>query len=279
MYAEPGAVSGGNSAVTPTLTPADRLKRIEAALPEATELARALSLAVRAEPELVRRVRLMAFPRSGAWLEADLYFSPLVRQRTPDWIVLDPQLALELQEGLAQQIRGGAGGRLRIVRIRQAIEQAHSQAPSEIGCEEEVTWLAVERRGGIRRAQAAIDRKLRAMLPPLVEGSEQSLAIARWFASAARRLPKLARETQGFNLLKFAASSTLAGRTIEPALAATKQTFDELSRYLPESARRIQSVDGSNDARTALLFRRVGGPPGDRRALHRSCAPGSPCWE
>src|SRR5271165_4851885 len=109
------------------MTNPERLNRIAEAMPEATELARSLSLCVRAEPELVRTVRLTQFPRSGAWTEADLYFSPLVAQRTPDWIVLDPEFAGKFQEALTQQIRATADERRTIGRIRQAIEQAHAE--------------------------------------------------------------------------------------------------------------------------------------------------------
>jgi hypothetical protein len=222
------------------LTPAERLSKLQATLPDVTLLAQALALSVRAEPELVRQIRLTLFPRSSAALEADLYFSPLVAQRTPDWILLDPHLALELQEEVVRLIRERADERARFARIRQIIQQAHSAAPFEIACEEEVIWLAVQRRrGGVKDARAAIDNILRGLLMRMLQGSAESLAIARWFASACRRMPMLARETQAFALLAFAASSTLGGRKIETSAHASLSTFEELARYLPESAPRI----------------------------------------
>src|SRR6478672_8730941 len=96
------------------LTPAERLSRFRQSLPAETRIAEALSLAVRIEPALLRDVRLILFPRSKASLEADLYFSPLVSQRTTDWITLDPQLSLELQGGLVGPLELAGAHRDRI---------------------------------------------------------------------------------------------------------------------------------------------------------------------
>src|SRR5438128_1190802 len=106
-------------------------------MPEATALARAVSLCVRAEPELVRMLRVVVLPRSGAWIEADLYFSPFVQQRTPDWIVLDAELAHELRQHVAQGIRIDAQQRLAFGRVRRTIGRAHGRAPLEIRQEED----------------------------------------------------------------------------------------------------------------------------------------------
>jgi hypothetical protein len=218
----------------PTPTAAERLAKLRAAFPDGTQLAQALALAVRAEPELVRQIRLILFPHSSGWLEADLYFSSLVAQRTPDWILLDTQLVLELQEGLAQLMRSGSSERGVVSQVRRAVQQAHASAPFEIALEEEVIWLAVERRGGANRARGTIDIKLRSVLARMFERTEESIAMARWFASAARRMPVLARETQAFSLLAFAASIILRGRKIEGSSNASLETFEELTRYVPD---------------------------------------------
>jgi hypothetical protein len=220
------------------LTPAERLARIAETSPRVTDLARALSLCVRAEPELVRRLRLTVAPRSGAWIEADLYFSALVAQRTPDWLVLAPEFAAELREDLVRRMRSGAEERRRIGAIRRAIKHAHAAAPFEIRLEEDVIWLAVERRGGARRARLAINQTLRQMFARFLQSTEQSLVTARWFAAAARRLPSIARETEGFALLAFASSVALGGPAINPGLKATHESFEQLSRYLPDSVKR-----------------------------------------
>ena len=221
------------------LTTAQRLSRIRQSLPAETQMAEALSLAVRVEPALLRDVRLILFPRSTASLEADLYFSPLVSQRTTDWITLDPQLSLELQSGLTAPLRQAGAYRDRILRAREAIVRAHREAPFEIATEEEVIWLAVHRQGRVSRVRAAIDARLRELLMRMLRRSEESVTLARWFASAAHRMPILARETEAFSVLAFASSSTLGGRKIETRPNPSLATFETLARYLPESAKRI----------------------------------------
>ncbi|MBZ5626417.1 MAG: tetratricopeptide repeat protein [Acidobacteriia bacterium] len=219
-------------------TPAERLARIAKAAPVVTKLARAASLSVRVEPELLRRLRLATAPRSGAWIEADLYFSALVGQRTPDWVVLATEFAAELRDDLTRRMGSGTDERQQIGAIRRVIEEAHAAAPLEIRLEEDVIWLAVERREGGLRTKLAIDERLREMVPRFRHSREQSLSAARWFAGAARRLPAIARETDGFVLLAFASSVTLGGRAVDPRLRATRETFEELPRYLPESVNR-----------------------------------------
>jgi hypothetical protein len=103
-------------------------------------LAEALSLVVRIEPALLRDVRLILFPRAKASLEADLYFSPLVSQRTTDWITLDPQLSLELQSGLTDPLKRAGAYRNRIMQGREAIVQVHRRAPFEIARASCVKW-------------------------------------------------------------------------------------------------------------------------------------------
>jgi hypothetical protein len=214
---------------------------------------------VRAEPELLRRLRLAAAPKSGAWIEADLYFSALVGQRTPDWVVLAPDFLAALRDDLALRLRSGAEERGQIGAIRRAIEASHAATPLEIRLEEDVIWLAVERRGGIRRTRLAIDRRLREMFARFRRSREHSLATARWFAGAARRLPAIARETQGFALLAFASSVMLGGQAVDPGLRATRETFEELSRYLPESVDRRPLWVGLTSRGVHFSFTRLPG--------------------
>ena len=59
------------------------VRGFEAISPAAVRLARAVSLAVRVEPELLRRARLALVPGADAGTEADLWFSPLVVGANP----------------------------------------------------------------------------------------------------------------------------------------------------------------------------------------------------
>ena len=224
--------------ITPT-TPKERLARIRTNFPTGTRLAEALALAVRAEPELLREIRLIVLPTSSGSLEADLYFSPLVAQRTPDWIQLDPELSLELQNGLTAKIEQDPRERERVSLVRQAIRKAHASAPFEIECEEKLIWLSVARSVGPGRI-AEIDEILREVLGYMLLGASESTSMARWFASASKRMPAPVRETEAFCLVAFATSSILGGRKIEGAGAASLETFEELTRYLPQLAERNQ---------------------------------------
>ena len=72
-------------------------------------------------------------------------------------------------------------------------------------------------------------------------------------------MPVLARETEAFGVLAFATSSTLGGRKIETKPNPSLDTFEALARYLPESAKRIPAVDGTDHSRiTYPAFRDAG---------------------
>ncbi|HEV8384052.1 MAG TPA: hypothetical protein VGQ11_04205, partial [Candidatus Acidoferrales bacterium] len=218
-------------------TPVERLVEIRTHWPAAVKLAEPLALAARIEPELMREVRLALFAKSHASLEAELYFSPLVAQRTPQWLVLDTSLAHQLQDGLASAMKRRPKARPGIRHVRELVQRAHTSIPFEIAREEEMIWLAVERPHGKSGARNAINDILLDFLTRLVTSGEQAPVVARWFASAARRLPLLARETPAFALLGFAASSVLGGRKIDTFVDPTLDTFEALTTYLPQMAK------------------------------------------
>jgi|SRR5271165_15881 len=223
--------------LVPTLV--QRLKQVRKEWPEVAVLAEPLALAVRIEPELLRDVRLTLLPASHASLEADLYFSPLISQRTPEWLSVDPPLAHELRKRLAARMRRGGRDEERVRRVRGMLERAHSAVPFEIAREEQIIWMSVEQSGGKAETRRAVNEVLRDLLMRMLQGSDASFALARWFASAAKRMPPLAHETESFALLVFASSSILGGRKIEAKINATLDTFEALTRYLPQSAKRI----------------------------------------
>ena len=220
-------------------TSVQRLKQARKEWPEVAVLAEPLALAVRIEPELLRDVRLALLPASHASLEADLYFSPLVSQRTPEWLSVDPPLAHELQKRLAARMRRGGRDEEGVRRVRAMVARAHSIVPFEIAREEQIIWMSVEQSGGKAETRRAVNEVLRDLLMRMLQGSDASVALARWFAGAAKRMPPLARETESFALLVFASSSILGGRKIEAKINATLDTFEALARYLPQSAKRI----------------------------------------
>ena len=198
--------------MAPTPTAVQRLKQVRKEWPEVAVLAEPLVLAVRIEPELLRDVRIALFPASHASLEANLYFSAQISQRTPGWLSIDPPLAHALQKRLAARIRRGGKDEERVRCIRAMVERAHSAVPFEIAREEQIIWMSVEQAGGKAEARRAVNEVLRDVLMRMLQGSsEASVALARWFAGAAKRMPPLARETESFALLVFASSSILGG--------------------------------------------------------------------
>jgi hypothetical protein len=185
----------------------------------------------------LRDVRLALLPRSHALVEADVYFSPFISQRTPDWLSIDPPLAHALQKRLAVQIRRGGRDEERVRRMRALVERAHSAVPFEIALEERIIWISVEQTSVI--ARRTVNEALRDVLMRVLQGNDASVVLARWFAGAAKRMPPLARETQSFTLLVFASSSILGGRKIEAKVNATLDTFEELARYLLRPDKRV----------------------------------------
>src|SRR5262245_30010497 len=158
-------------------TPAKRLAEIRKSWPDAALLAERLALATRIEPELLRETRLALFPKSHASLEAELFFSPLVAVRTPQWLVLDQELAQEMQKRLASAMKR-VKTRTEIRRVRELIERAHASVPFEIAREEEMIWLSVERPQD--EARKAIGTILKNCLARLSSGTEQANQIALW---------------------------------------------------------------------------------------------------
>src|SRR5262249_46500042 len=112
---------------------------LEEVHPDAVHLARAVSLAVRVEPELLRKIRLEIFPGMEAGAEADLWFSPLVDAQSPLTMVLFP----EVQEILREQL---AMNKDLLDRSRQIIQEIHCNAPPAIRLEEEIISLSLSGR-------------------------------------------------------------------------------------------------------------------------------------
>jgi tetratricopeptide (TPR) repeat protein len=225
----------------------ERLAEIAETLPAASRLAELLSVAVRLEPALIREIRLALFPGSHADLEAELYFSPLISQRTADWLALEPQFATEFRKQLARRIDKDENLRQHLNVVQEILNRAHAGAPFEIRREEEILRISVWRRGGKKQAVKDIERELRQMLNLMLAETDQSLVLARWFATAAQRLPPLAHQTQSFALLAFAVNGLLGVRRIDPKgidleVKAGHEVFETLAGYFSRPARRTRQA-------------------------------------
>ena len=160
---------------------------------DAAELAIYVSPAVRAEPELLRALRLRLLPAAGAQAEADLWFSPLVRARGLDGIVL--------RDDVLRVLRGRLHERWRDQRQKPhtelawtTIEEMHANASPALVLEERVAWLVIS---GASRDR--LDRELYQALRAIERGNRPNLA--RWAANAWRRLPPEAQKTSAGWLL------------------------------------------------------------------------------
>jgi elongation factor Tu len=176
---------------------------LEAMPSDAVELAEFASLAVRIEPELLRALRVDLLLGAGAAAEADLWFSPAVRARGPDGIVLNPRILQELRRRLSES-RRTARGRERSERARGIVEALHERSSPALVLEERVTWLAVS-----GASTTAIDAELQRAVAALETGRRPG--IATWAAQAWARLPAEARRSRSGWLLGQASAAANGG--------------------------------------------------------------------
>jgi uncharacterized protein len=163
-------------------------------------LAELVSLATWVEPGLLRRLRLDQLRSTDAGLEAELWFSPLVRVRNATGFALHAEARLQLRERLAAQPE----------RLSIAWEQtriAHAAAPPVVLLEEEITFLALSE-PKIDKIDK-IEEKLREVLAALV--TQGRTGLAQWAAGALPLFPRCVRDTETAWLLAAAASQVLGG--------------------------------------------------------------------
>jgi tetratricopeptide (TPR) repeat protein len=185
----------------------------------ARRLAAALSVATRIEPELLRSMRLTAFPDLDAGDESDLWFSEWVESRGPGGIVMLPQVLPVLRAGLRQMLRTDPSPANPVARVWEVISQAHRDISPALFLEEHVTWLAVAGEGN----KAQIEEELGKALAALVR--EGRTGIADWLAGAWPRFPaEVLETTTAWQLGAVAARHADLGR--RPELPATLAAAD-----------------------------------------------------
>ncbi|MFH8802596.1 GntR family transcriptional regulator [Streptomyces sp. NPDC017936] len=150
------------------------------------DLAAALSVAVRAEPALIRAVRLRAFPRLGVEAETDLWFSDLVRTRAPSGLVLRPQERPGLLRRLGDLLaRAPAADPLH--QVGDIVDEVHTHLSPALRLEEKLNWLTAT--GRTDELDAALRPALRSVV------TENRTSVTEWFAAAWERLPQAVRDT------------------------------------------------------------------------------------
>lgn len=238
-----------------TLIPNDEkfINSVERFNPDIVNLARVVSLAVRIEPELLRKARLELLPQIDAGAEAELWFSPLAQSQTPLSMVLLPEAAKVLRRRLAENQE-------ELGRAWEILREIHKNASPTLILEEEVTWLALTNRAD---AVTQIQNRLEEVLVSLA--NEDRPGLARWAARALPLLPEAARTSQAARVL-----SVIAGvKTGKPQILKDHPSAGALQKWL-----RLISPRSPSDVPVGVrLLERVGVGVGPQRVVEFSNPP------
>jgi hypothetical protein len=193
------------------------LERPDPLAQAACALAVALSPAAFVEPVLLRAVRLEALPHLSVEAEADLWFSPLVRDRTPDGISLEPSALSELRRRLVTWL-DDAVLRERATRAADLILGRDATELRRVA--EKVTWWSLSEGDA---ADARIARELAPVLDAVRSGRSGH---ARWAVRTLPGLPDAAhRSPVVWQLAAHASSATQRPVDLEPPTSALFETL------------------------------------------------------
>jgi WD40 repeat protein len=222
------------------VTAAERIEALDARNPEAVELALAVALAVRVDPDLLRHARLMVGADAAA--EADLWWSDLVAAQNPDGFILAPDVAEELRARLAQPQRR---------ELRDAawalVSSQHADAHLATRLEELVNWLSI---AGGADAEDRIEDLLVASVDEWMASATEPAGGVRWILSALQRLPRAAAESPAATVIGAAAATHSAGEapTLPAGAALPSDALDNwypwLLARLPTTTIAVTLIDG-----------------------------------
>jgi len=170
--------------LTPVITPAESIERLARVRPR---LAEAVSLAIRIEPQLLRKMRLSLFPAADAGVEADVWFSQVVESRAPSGIVLQQTAAEVLRQRLGEKARG-TGSSLGV------IESLHRNISPAIFAEERLAYLALAGK------HIEMRELLRSVVATLLSPPRAGASPAGWHGRSGR-LPAEARYSEEAQML------------------------------------------------------------------------------
>lgn len=183
--------------LNPLKNPEKVISRLVSKNPQAVELAELVSLAVRVESGLLRKVRLMLMPNADAGSEADLWLSDLVETRNPAGVVLHQKVRDLLGKKLAQHPS-------RLDRAWQVVESVHRHISPAVFAEEKLTWLALSGR------EQEMKDLLRSILATMIQ--PQRVNLMEWAARAFVRLPEQVRASEEGQMMALGMSL----RLVEP---------------------------------------------------------------
>ncbi|HYH87179.1 MAG TPA: hypothetical protein VEX60_17135, partial [Pyrinomonadaceae bacterium] len=150
--------------------------------PGALRLARAVSLAVLIEPQLLRRARLELLKDVDVGAEADLWLSHVVQTRSRRGITLLPRAAQLLRQDLARKPG-------RFEKAWHLTEEMHRGGPPTVILEEKINRLSAKLDA---RALREIETLLESVTETLRRDEGRS-GLLNWVASALPRLPEEVR--------------------------------------------------------------------------------------
>jgi hypothetical protein len=207
-----------------------RIERLRAANSAAADLATLLSTAVRIEPLLVRRVRLL-LAEADVGAELDLWSSEILASASPLAISFDPACAEELRSDLA-----GAAYDLLRDRVSDLIAASHAESHWSLRLEERINRLMV---GADPAAVQQAERLLYAAIGELrdyvSDPSADPVPIARWLLAALGRIPRAVAATEAGVVAKLSAGTQLDHRFDPPA--GTSATLEAWMPWLLATAR------------------------------------------
>ncbi|MFG2776918.1 DNA/RNA helicase domain-containing protein [Streptomyces prunicolor] len=215
--------------------------------PGARELAVALSVATRIEPELIRAVRLRVFPLLDAGDEADLWFSAWTAARTPHAMALRPELLPVLRAELAERLAGATIGDP-IHRLGEIVTEVHEHISPALRVEERINWLDVTGALASREGEEIVGDLLAPALRALVE--ERREGVADWLSGAWSRLPEAARESVRAWQLVTAAAQQVPDAGLEQAPAPSDLTAADVAVIVESIGDVVLTVARSRDTLT-----------------------------
>lgn len=195
--------------------------------PGAVDLARIVSLAVRIEPEFIRKVRLIFLPQVDAGSEADLWFSPLIESQSSLSLTFVPEVAELLRTQLAedQQLLND---------VWEVLREFHRDASPALRLEEEVTWLALLREDNIGQISQRLDSVIAALV------NESRPGLAQWAYRALPTMPPRARDSEAARILTLVASAQETVSQLDLRSAAPGDTINEkLARIISNTLPKI----------------------------------------
>jgi hypothetical protein len=196
--------------------------------PAAYRLAQVVSLAVRIEPELLRKARLTLLPEVDAGAEADLWFSPLVQSQSPVAMTFLPEATELLRARLGEDpaLLKGAW---------DLLNKFHEHAPPALRLEEEVTWLALSKENNADVIKERLDSVIAAIV------KENRPGLVQWANRALPAMPAKARDSDAARILSLVSrTEEIAANLNLPGSAGSGIINERLASIISHTLPKVQ---------------------------------------